>query len=87
MSIERTEEEWRRLLASMRVAGSPDPAPERSPFVRRVVAALWDALERQLPETMVDVDAVRRAIRIAPEERSYLTHLLGLIRAPRKAAA
>lgn len=84
---ERTPDEWRRLLASMRVAGAPDPLPERSPFTRRVVASLLDAIEQRLPETMVDVDAVRRAIRIAPEERSYFTHLLGLIRAPRKAAA
>jgi len=84
---ERNPDEMRRLLACMRVAGAPDPSPERSPFVRRVVASLWDAIEQRLPETMVDVDAVRRAIRIAPDERSYLTRLLGLIRAPRKAAA
>lgn len=86
MSV-RTEDEHRRLLACMRVAGAPDPHPERTTHTRRVIDQLWDAIERGLPETMVDVSAVHRAIRVNPEDRSYLTHLLGRIRAPRKAAA
>lgn len=83
---DRTPDEWRRLLASMRVAGAPDPHPERTPVIRRTVALLWDALERGLPVSMVDIEAVNRAIRTAPAERPYLTHMLALIRAPRRVA-
>jgi hypothetical protein len=72
---ERTEDEWRRLLASMRVAGAPDPHPERAPAVRSVIREAWDERENM---GRVDRAKARRVMRAAsPADRAYVAHLLG----------
>lgn len=72
---ERTPDEWRRLLASMRVAGAPDPNPERSPAVRGLIREAWDERENI---SRVDRATARRVMRAAsPDDRAYVAHLLG----------
>jgi len=72
---QRTEDEWRRLLASMRVAGAPDPHPERSPAVRGVIREAWSERENI---GRVDRSTARRVMRAAsPADRAYVAHLLG----------
>lgn len=71
---ERTEDEWRRLLASMRVAGAPDPAPHRTVPVRRAIQAAWDELQGC---GRADRVATARAMRGATaEDRGYVNSLL-----------
>ena len=72
---ERTEDEWRRLLASMRVAGAPDPHPDRSPAVRGLIREAWDERENV---GRADRSNARRVMRAAtPDDRAYVAHLLG----------
>lgn len=72
---ERTPDEMRRLLACMRVAGSPDPFPERLPAVRAVIRQAWDERENT---GRVDRATARRIMRAAsPADRAYVAHLLG----------
>lgn len=72
---ERTPDEMRRLLACMRVAGSPDPFPERLPAVRAVIRQAWDERENT---GRVDRATARRVMRAAsPADRAYVAHLLG----------
>lgn len=71
---ERTPDEWRHLLASMRVAGAPDPHHERTPAVRRAIQAAWDDLEGI---AFADRQESRRVMRGASQDdRSYVTSLL-----------
>ena len=73
---ERTPDEMRRLLACMRVAGAPDPHPERSPAVRAIVRKVWDERENV---GRVDRSEARRVMRAAsPVDRAYVAHLLGV---------
>lgn len=73
---ERTEDEWRRLLASMRVAGAPDPNPDRPGAVRDIVRQAWEEIEGL---GRVDRQAARRVMRAAsPSDRTYVAHLLGV---------
>lgn len=73
---ERTPDEMRRLLACMRVAGAPDPHPERSPAVRAIVRKAWDERENM---GRVDRSEARRVMRAAsPADRAYVAHLLGV---------
>ncbi len=72
---DRTEDEWRRLLASMRVAGAPDPHPERTPAVRRAIQAALDDLEGT---AFADRQESRRVMRTASNaDRGYVASLLG----------
>ncbi len=71
---ERTPDEWRSLLASMRVAGAPDPHPERTPAVRRTIQAAWDDFERT---SFADRQESRRVMRTASNaDRAYVASLL-----------
>lgn len=71
---ERTPEEMRRLLACMRIAGAPDPHPERTPGVRRAIQAAWDDLEGI---EFADRLESRRVMRTASTaDRAYVTSLL-----------
>ena len=72
---ERTEDEWRRLLASMRVAYAPDPYPCRSRPVRGILAAAWAELEGG---PRVDRVASAKVMRSASvEDRGLLMALRG----------
>lgn len=71
---ERTPDDMRRLLACMRVAGAPDPHPERTPAVRRAIQAAWDDLEGK---AFADRTESRRVMRTASNaDRSYVASLL-----------